>query len=441
MFDLSSQFEQFYSDNVILPQSEKNKLRDKKKLNLDRLDSGLEEYNKDNKTNYNVVETREQGSVAMSTVTQNDSNDYDIDVAIIFNADEIEDKGSIAIKNVIVDALKRKCTQMKKDPEALTNCVRVEYAEGYHVDFAIYRRTLQKNGSYTYEHAGSSWSDRDPAAINNWFADEIKKRGEALRKVIRLSKMFCKSRPSWQMPCGLIQSVICDEKLQIYDRLDELFYYTMVSVKNRLLSSVEVYNPTDGKPLLLKEKDRTEMENWKNRLEDKLSNLDILLTTDSEKEAKNAWHDFFNHDFWETSNTTESCAFSNYSMTEEFINKKFNVVDLGYHVYLDCTVTADGFRPQKLSDLLKISKWLSHNRKLEFYIKSTDVPYPYDIYWKIRNVGSEAERRNCIRGQIIKTNSSKQIEHSSFFGPHYVECYLVKNEVCVAQARINVPIE
>lgn len=77
---------------------------------------------------------------------------------------------------------------------------------------------------------------------------------------------------------------------------------------------------------------------------------------------------------------------------------------------------------------------------MKFFIKEKDCPKPYDIYWKVRNVGTEAERRNCVRGQIIRTNSQTQQETTQFQGEHYVECYLVKNEVCVAKAHIDVPI-
>lgn len=45
-----------------------------------------------------------------------------------------------------------------------------------------------------------------------------------------------------------------------------------------------------------------------------------------------------------------------------------------------------------------------------------------------------------IRGEIFFTNKSHQKEHTDFYGPHNVECYLVKNNVCVAKARINVSI-
>ena len=83
---------------------------------------------------------------------------------------------------------------------------------------------------------------------------------------------------------------------------------------------------------------------------------------------------------------------------------------------------------------------LAHNRQLDFYIKETDCPKPYNIWWKVRNVGPEAIRRNMIRGNIMKSNSDHHYEHTDFAGPHYVECYLIKNGVCVAKDRIDVPI-
>ena len=448
MYDLSKEFKKFYENKVVLPAAEKTKLRDKKKLNIDRLESGLDEYNEENNKSYEVVETREQGSVAMSTVTQNDSNDYDIDVAVVFDKDNIDGIGHREIKNIVVDALKRKCTNFKKEPEALKNCVRIEYNDGYHIDFAIYRKSVDDDGNISYEHAGSTqWQERNPAAINDWFSTEISEKGTGLREVVRLSKMFCKSRSSWQMPGGLIQSVICDEKFQDYDRMDEMFYQTMCAVRDRLNDSIEVYNPTDStKSLLLKQKDRDEMDNWKNRLTDKLDKLEILFDEEncSEKKAKDAWYDFFQHDFWKTSSEAKQCysevSCVYYNNTEQDIRDMFPVKKY-YNLELECIIEADGFRPTYLSYFLKIYKWLPHNKTLKFSIKSTNAPSDCDIYWKVCNVGEEAKRRNCIRGQIIKTNKTTQIEHTNFRGEHFVECYLVKYDEVVAMARVDVPIE
>ena len=281
MFDLSKEFNKFYTDHTILPQTIQTDLRDKKKLNIDRLKSGLNELNDENKTSYSVSDTKEQGSIAMSTVVQNDSKDYDIDVAIIFEEENIgTDTGTTTMKHAVANALKKKCTNFKKDPEALTNCVRIEYADGYHVDFAVYKKTSDG----TYYHAGSGWQKRNPMAINDWFSKAVKDKGDKLRSVVRLSKMFCKSRSSWQMPGGLIQSVLCNECFVEYERLDECFYYTMKAILERLEESIEVYNPTDEtKSLLLKQKDRDKMNNWKQRLSENLGKLDITFKSDCTK--------------------------------------------------------------------------------------------------------------------------------------------------------------
>lgn len=140
MYDLQSKLNTFYKNYVVLPKSGRDSLFTKKNLNINRLKDGLIEYNEEKGTDYKFAEEPiVQGSVAMSTVIQNDSNDYDIDVAIVFEKDNLP-PGTTATKNVVVNALKKKTNQFKVEPEAKTNCVRIVYAEGYHIDFAIYRR-------------------------------------------------------------------------------------------------------------------------------------------------------------------------------------------------------------------------------------------------------------------------------------------------------------
>ncbi len=132
-------------------------------------------------------------------------------------------------------------------------------------------------------------------------------------------------------------------------------------------------------------------------------------------------------------------CYKSYKNTEEFIEDKFGV-DIIYDLVTDCEVKQDGWRPNLLSKILKMEGFLKIDKSLEFMIISTNCPQPYDIYWKVRNVEPEAERRNDIRGQIVKGNSTHK-EYSRFRGPHYTECYLVRCNVCVARAKIDVPIK
>ena len=46
-----------------------------------------------------------------------------------------------------------------------------------------------------------------------------------------------------------------------------------------------------------------------------------------------------------------------------------------------------------------------------------------------------------IRGQILTDDGyRKRKESSDFYGPHYVECHIIKDGICVARERIDVPI-
>ena len=128
---------------------------------------------------------------------------------------------------------------------------------------------------------------------------------------------------------------------------------------------------------------------------------------------------------------------------EEFSEIKF-IVDVRYNLKLDYMVEQDGFRPQKMSYFINNKFKLKARKKLNFYIESTDIPeylMPNVIwYWKVRNVGSEAIRRNCERGQIRKGSKTHQ-EPTDFTGDHYVECYAVIDQRLIAKGRANVPID
>ncbi|MDD1012201.1 nucleotide-binding domain-containing protein [Pseudomonas rubra] len=62
---------------------------------------------------------------------------------------------------------------------------------------------------------------------------------------------------------------------------------------------------------------------------------------------------------------------------------------------------------------------LPKQRELTFWVAEIDVPPPYKIYWKVKNVGPQAIERNMIRGEIRIDSGHRQItEHSTFQGDH-----------------------
>ena len=450
MFDLSSEFKEFYSQAVVLSGDVQSDLYYKGDLNIKRLKDGLKIYNDNHGTSYKVSETITQGSMAMNTAVQSDSKDFDIDIAVVFRGDNISDIGPQAIKNIVVEVLTYKCGQFSATPEKKTNCVRIKYSEGYHIDFAIYRKDVDRYGNTTYYHAGSNWTKRDPKAINNWFKNSINLKGQNLRKVIRLSKMFCKSREGWEMPGGLIQTVLCEEQFLSATRLDECFYNTMCSVRDRLKWNKEVKNPTDNTLSLLQtEAHRQRITVYYNRLDSYLSRLKVLNETGCTREkAISAWSDFFNHDYW--SNLAAEASTRMFALearriqdvvffndTEQFVEDLMPVVE-SFDARITATAHGNGYSTHSLQYFLQRFKRMPHHFSISFTCEH-NVPEPVEYYWKVKNVGRTAEKRNCIRGQVVRRQQTIT-ENTIFFGPHYVECYVVKNGVCVARSRISVPI-
>ena len=108
-----------------------------------------------------------------------------------------------------------------------------------------------------------------------------------------------------------------------------------------------------------------------------------------------------------------------------------------YKVKVDARVEQDGYRPNWLSRI----SFLKKKKKLIFKIIENNVPNPYEVMWKVRNFGDEAMNANDLRGEISKDQGENmKIENTKYLGEHYVECYIIQNNQCVAFDRTHVPI-
>lgn len=197
-------------------------------------------------------------------------------------------------------------------------------------------------------------------------------------------------------------------------------------------SNQQVYNCDKGKFITKAEKAYKQLKDLTESSSDVNKKLRQIFGTQFPKKAT-------------TENRTYISSYNqqSYKNTEEFIEDYF-VVDIKYNISINCKITQNGFRPMLLKKLLGENMFLAIKKHLEFYIEDMDYEIDkegdYDIYWKVKNEGKEAIQRDCIRGQVKKTNTKSIRESSDFIGEHYVECYIVKDGVCIAKDHIDVPI-
>jgi hypothetical protein len=73
------------------------------------------------------------------------------------------------------------------------------------------------------------------------------------------------------------------------------------------------------------------------------------------------------------------------------------------------------------------------DRKIKFLI-SGNSPSVDILKWKVKNDNSSDEPR----GEITDHHTKNEVENTRYSGNHYVECYAVKNNICVSKSRQNV---
>ena len=401
--------------------------------NFDDINTSLEGIAKklnqkyyDNSTTDNYLMV---GSMGRNTSIKGESDIdviYELPDEVFERFDDYESNGQSQLLNEIRDVLKEKypSTDIKGDGQVVV------------ISFTKYKIELvpgfkQDNNSYKYPdtHDSGSWKITKPIL-------EIEEANNMINNTSTY-RDICQMIREWKANngvtiCGLlIDTLIKDfldnnpeykwkSKSDYYELLKSVFKYLSDQDENR-----KQWNAM-GSNQIIENKNFNFIKKGK-KAYNKLSN-----STDESSTLR----ELFGSRFPISEQSANEYGYSN---DEQFIEEIFPVYIM-YSLKIDCKITQNGFRTGLLSEFIKKKFMIKQNRKLKFMIVENNIPKPYDIYWKVRNVGYEAIRRNCIRGQI-KKGIDYLNESTNFYGPHYVECYIIKDGICVARDKISVSID
>ena len=292
------------------------------------------------------------------------------------------------------------------------------------------------DGSFKYpdSHNGGSWKITNPLPEQE--------AAKNMYKTIDCYKFFCQLLRKWKNNVGFkFKGLLIDSLVKKFldsiakdsvdfceygDIVKELFSFLSKEDINQkywhaLGSNQQITNDDNG--IFIKKAKKA---------------YESLEELETEEELIDGYRELFGKDF--ANNSVR--MYSQVARSEEFPEDKFNV-GIRYNMTLECVISQNGFRPKKLTDFLARHWLLKVNKKLEFTVKEVDIPEyllpKVKWYWKVRNIGEEARRRNEERGQIVRGTKTLE-ERTKFDGNHYVECYAVISETIVARAKIDVPI-
>lgn len=440
MFDASKELALFYENHVRLGKKLRDELAGYRDLNLQRITDGLALLGEKKGLTYKTwVDYENQGSYAMHTLNQCAHTDYDIDVAVIFEKNDLPANAADARMRVR-DALQEKMrgTNFSKDPDARRNAVTVWYADGYHIDFAVYRRRTDDFGSTVIEHAGGDqWTERSPLAFSSWFTKQVDTKspptafqtllGTAisvdkgqLRRIVRLVKAFARSRSAWALPGGvIISTLVCEVYKPDTTRDDVALVETLKALLARLKASVQVANPVQaGTDFTSSDRRRREVERLRDELEAKLPNLDVLFKTDcTRKQAMAAWDAVFWHDYWSDARTREA-------------RSALGATGLAIDCWLAKKKEGPVYR-QHRSDSAALPKGVH----LRFTAVADGVEPPYQVRWAVRNEGHEAKEDGALEHDVLKNAGEPYWTSTAYKGRHTMICEVIKNGISVRRSE------
>jgi hypothetical protein len=300
MFDCSKDVRAYHDQDVTLPKSEQDAMRDRRDSNRTRLRKGLEKAGKPQ-----PIEFVKQGSYAMKTMCRDPDNDYDIDDGVYFDKDDLvgargAEMTSLQARWMVRDAVDD--GKFKRAPEVRPNCVRVFYEKGYHVDLPVYRRVVTETVVGEEVHfelaASSGWKRSDARDVSDWYEDQraASADGIQLRRINRDLKKHARSRYSWRgsILSGFGITVLATEKFCANDREDRALYDTMVAIRDRLNWDLIIAHPVTPGDTITSGYDNAKARCLREKLTEAINTLAPLFEADCTREkALKCWDKVF----------------------------------------------------------------------------------------------------------------------------------------------------
>ncbi len=317
--------------------------------------------------------------------------------------------------------------------------VKIEFSDGTH-DVELLPAWENNNGTFKIPNTenGGSWQEWNPRIE----MEEIKnsdKKTEKTRILIRMIK-------KWSEHCSAdIKSFCIERKVLDFFKIYELYnneYSILVQkffefLKNDIeyefkFSYIKTAHKRAKKACEYEKEEKKEraVDEWKK-----------IFGDDFPKLATEISEELISENFNQQINKLRKGYPSD---KENFLEKDYGIkikINPNFFVCIDARVKQDGFREDWLSNFVKQKKFLKKKKGLKFKIIRNNVPLPYNIKWKVRNFGEEAKGAKDLRGEITDDRGfEEKIENTKYQGEHYTECYIIKDNICVAICSILVPV-
>lgn len=263
MADCNDLFDK-YHDAIKLTSTKRDYLKTSRDAVRDKIRNHFK-----NALKVNIPKFHGQGSYMTRTIVNPLDREFDIDDGVYLqnlSTDKSKWETPEKVHSWIVAATDGHTNEKPIDKN---RCVRVRYANKYHIDLPIY--CMDGDKPYLAEKGTEGWHVSDPKALIVWFNGVIKSRGEQLRRIIRYFKAWAdyqEQNGSEKMPSGVTLTVLaCQQFESSTDHDDSSLVGTARKIVTILEFSKVITRPVDPFDDLAKDLSQKQIDNFIKKLQ------------------------------------------------------------------------------------------------------------------------------------------------------------------------------
>lgn len=406
-----------------------------------------------------VLDTVPQGSWPHRTIIRPPTGlEFDADFLVQIDENTAWNDDPRKYTNAIWAALSGHSTYGPMTTEK-DRCLRVTYANDCHIDVVTYV-TLKSGREVIVNRAANKFEDTNPIGFTQWIQDKDALTNGNLRKVIRLLKYLRDHQAVFKLKSVLLTTLV-GNVVEQWRAADPDYYKDVPTTLLNVLQDLDqwsqvrwtkppITDPSCPSTTFDHRWTDTQYATFRSRIHDLASKIRAAYEADTVAGSIDKWTDIFGPSFPNSVTQASASTASAGRQTvrsraprEQFIDEMFPI-DEQYSIHLTCEVSPPRNlnRAARRRALRARGGRVPKQRDLTFRLVSTNTPGPYTVYWKVRNHGLEAQLKGQLRGEITRDDGAHLKRESTLYtGHHYVECYVVKDGVCVARAHEPVVID
>lgn len=399
-----------------------------------------------------------QGSFRTQTAVRpapslKEEGEYDVDIVVLCaNTDDSPDDALETLETALESNGNYKDKVEKDDPKI--PCVRLRYADEdkarFHVD--VVPAKTNEEGTIDVPRRGDGWETSNPIEYISWVEDQ----GERYRRTLMMLKRW---RDESKAPVkSIVLQVItaeclsdsADDSINIAETLRSISDYI-----NGLGQAPELHNPVFYEEILTSRWKDEDFLDFKEKIDEAADLAANALDEEEHDEAALLWQKVFGEDFKfqtdkEVSIGAAEAALGDTSHAQP-LRVPFRPIQ-GVSVAIkgefykpwikNVFRRGRGYVPIKTFELrrvLKSGETVPSKGHLDYFANVYGLKGKnYDIHWQVVNTGQEAQRADGLRGTFFSAKNSDRpkynYEQTSYEGTHWIECFVIMDNVCVARS-------